>query len=1090
MNKLLKNLVLVVTAFLLGTAVASAQGTVRISGQITDASTGEPVIGAAVMVQGTNNGSVTDIDGNYTLSAGSGVTVVVSSIGYDDVTFKVSAGKAKYNMQLSPSAETLDDVVVVAYGSVKKANLTGAVDQIDSEKFTGRPVSNTTQMLQGAVANLNISLADGKPGRTADYNIRGTTSIGGGGSALVLIDGVEGDPALLNPNDIESVSVLKDAASSAVYGSRAPYGVVLITTKDPSKNKDKMSINYSFNMALQEPTAVPDVVTDGFVYATMFHDSIYGFNHTEPTGINKTQPFSTLWLETFRQRKLAGNTIPTTVDQDGKFVYYADTDWYDLVYKDVVTSRTHNLSISGQSGKVSYYVSGRAYDYDGLFNYDPDVYSTKNLRGKAKVQVLPWLSVSENMEFTHEKYHIPSGSNQSSDGNIWRAIDMEGHPSAPAFNPDGTLTMAGAYVIGGFYSKNNYTNRTTVNFKTTTTLKAEFLNKRLSAQADFTYLFRNKEELRKRTAIPYSNKMGETIYLGTVFDGEYMRNYDSKRDYLSTNAFVQYEDTIAKKHYIKALAGFNYEQQATKGLYVTRYGLLNPDTDVFNFAIGDEIITQSIGTKWRVAGFFGRLNYAYDDRYLVELNGRYDGSSKFPLNSQWGFFPSGSGAWRVSKEHWWHVNPKAMSDLKVRASYGVLGNGSVDPYAYQEKFVFSTASNMVLDGSTNIRYTSVPNTVPKSLTWETSKTFDVGLDLSFLNGKIELNADYYIRRTLNMFTVGPALAATFGVSSPKGNYADMSTYGWEAVLGYGDSFRVGGRQLGVKFKATISDYQAYIDKYYNPTRSIGGSKEQGRSYYNGSRVGDIWGFEINRLFQSQDEIDNYYGEGVPYVNRLTMFSSDYNMRPGDPCIEDLNKNGKIDVGANTVDDPGDRKIIGNSTPRYQYSFSLNLDYAGFYASVFFRGIGHQDWYPSNEGMFWGQYTRPYSQAYKWMIGNIWSENNRDAYLPRYAGYHHLYYVGWANTRYIQNIAYIRLQNVQFGYSLPKNLLKKAHLSDIRVYFSGENLWTWSPLYKLTTDFDVVTANKASDTDISSSSIADGYNYPSMRTFSFGISITY
>lgn len=1090
MNKLLKTIVVLMSAMLMDVSVVWAQGTLRIVGQITDAATSEPVIGAAVMVKGTANGTITDIDGNYSISANEGVTVVVSSIGYEDVSFKVTSGRTKYSYQMKPSSETLDDVVVVAYGSVKKENLTGAVDQIDAEKFAGRPVSNTTQMLQGAVANLNISLADGKPGRTADYNIRGTTSIGGGGSALVLIDGVEGDPALLNPNDIESVSVLKDAASSAVYGSRAPYGVVLITTKDPSKSKDKISVNYSFNYALQEPTAIPDVVTDGFVYATMFHDSIYGFNHTEPTSINKTQPFSTRWLEDFRQRKLAGNTIPTAVQPDGSFVYYADTDWYGLVYKDLVTSMTHNLSVSGQSGKVSYYVSGRAYNYDGLFNYDPDVYSTKNIRGKAKVQITPWLSLSENMEFTHEKYHIPSGSNQSSDGNIWRAIDMEGHPSSPAFNPDGTLTMSGAYVIGGLYTRNNYTNRTTMNYKTTTALKAEFLNKTLTAQVDFTYLYRNKEELRKRTAVPYSTRLGEITYLGTVFDGEYLRDYDSKRNYLSTNAFLQYENTFAEKHYLKALAGYNYEQQDTKGIYVTRYGLLNPDTDVFNFAIGDEIITQSIGTKWRVAGFFARLNYSYNDRYLFELNGRYDGSSKFPVNQQWGFFPSGSAAWRISKEPYWKVDPKYVSDFKLRLSYGVLGNGSVDPYSYQEKFAFSTASNMVLDGSTNIRYTSVPTTVPKSLTWETSNTLDVGLNMSFLNGKIELDADYYIRRTLNMFTVGPELAATFGVSSPKGNYADMSTYGWEVVAGYADSFPVGGRQLGIKVKATLSDYQAYIDKYYNPTKSIGGSKAQGQSYYNGSRVGDIWGFEINHLFQSQDEIDNYYGEGIPYVNRLTMFSSDYNMRPGDPCIEDLNNNGKIDVGSNTVDDPGDRKIIGNKTPRYQYSFSLNLDYFGFYASAFFRGIGHQDWYPSNEGMFWGQYTRPYSQAYKWMIGNIWNENNRNAYLPRYAGYHHLYYVGWANTRYIQNIAYLRLQNVQFGYNIPRKILKKIHLSELKVYFSGENLWTWSPLYKLTTDFDVVTANKASDTDISSSSIADGYNYPSMRTFSFGISITY
>ena len=1064
-------------------ALGAFAQTVTVSGVVKDADTGEGVIGASIFIQGTSTGTVADFDGNFSLEAPSGAVIVVKAISYSDYTITAGPGMTALTVLLQPASEYLEDVIVVGYGSVKKENLTGAVDQVSSEVFEGRPVNSATQMLVGSIPNLNITLADGKPGRTASYNVRGATSIGGGGSALVLIDGVEGDPALINPNDIESVSVLKDAASASIYGSRATYGVVLITTKNPDKNKETFSISYSGNASFMQPTAVPDVVDDGYVYSRLFYDAWYNFNRSQPTGINKSQSFSRIWLDNFRQRKKDGIKGTTIVNESGQYEYYGNTNYFDVLYKDYVFANTHNVSASGSTGALSYIFSGRIYNYDGLFNFNPDVYRTLNIRGKAKAQLLSWLSLTENMEYTYETQHIPSAYSGEGGGNFWRSISDEGHPSAPVFNPDHTLTKSGAYSIGGLVTGNNYNDRLIKNFKTTTALKATLLDNTLRINADFSFSSRDKEEVRKRTVVPYSQTPGVIEYIGTPFTNDYMTNYYSAHEYLATNVYAEYENTFSEKHYLKGLAGYNFESRGDHTGTYTRYGLLTPDVNNINLAVGDEMTISAYETKWNVAGFFGRINYAYDGRYLLELNGRYDGSSKFPEYSQWGFFPSASLAWRPSMEHFWKVDPKLVSNLKLRFSYGELGNGNVAAYSYLEKFSFGNLTTLLLDGVSKARYTSIPSQIPDNLTWETARTTDAGIDVGFYRGKVNFSADWYLRQSYNMFTVGPTLPDTYGASAPKGNYADMNTYGFEMSLSYDDSFTLAGKPFNYGLKATLADSRSFITKYNNPTGDLG-------DYYVGQEIGEIWGYVCNGLFQSQEQIDDYYGPGDPYVNTKFAYSSGYVVSPGDMIVEDLNGNKIIDSGANTVTDPGDRTIIGNSSPRYLYSFSLNLEWNGFYASAFFQGVGRQDWYPSKESPFWGQYNRPYNQAYKWMLGNYWTKDNPDAYLPKYTGYYQPFFHGHANSRYLQNAAYLRLQNLQIGWSLPKKWIEAPGLSAVSVYLSAENLFTWSPLYRWTRDFDVVTVTQKSDDDINSSNMGDGFNYPTMRTFSVGVTIKY
>ena len=1085
------NLFLISVLVFLGPALW-AQNSVTLSGSVVEAGSGLPVIGASVLVKGTTTGVVTDLDGNFNLSVPKASTIVISYIGFTDYTMEASKDETGLKIRLEESAEFLKEVVVVGYGSVKKENLTGAVDQVSSEVFSGRPVANATQMLQGVVPNLNIELIDGKPGRSADYNIRGATSIGQGGSALILIDGVEGDPTTLNPNDIESVSVLKDAASAAVYGSRAPYGVVIITTKNPS-GEGKPKIHYSGSVSVVTPTAIPDVVTDGFVYASLFSEGYYAVSGKYHNSRNKTQPFSRTWLEDFRQRQLAGITRTTEV-VDGKYVYYGNEDYYDFLYKDYTTSHTHNISVSGGGKDFNYYVSGRFYQYDGLFNYSTDKYRSMNLRAKMSANLRPWLKLTENIVFNNEFYHIPSTSNKQGSGNFWDAINSEGHPSSPIFNPDGTLTMSGAYSVGGLVTENNYTDTKANNFKTTTGLRAEFFDKTLRAVADFTYSYRMNNELKKRTVVPYSTGPGIYETLGVPGTDDYLQEYFSGTNYLAANAYLEYENTFAKKHYFKAMAGYNYEQKHWKGVTSKRYDLMTPDTDAINLAMGESMSITSNESRWRLAGFMFRLNYSYDERYLLEINGRYDGSSKFPTHSQWGFFPSASAAWRVSKEPWFKINPKWITSLKIRGSFGELGNGSVSEYAFLEKFTYSTMGKgdsewcRTLDGVSGRRFTSVPSQIPDNLTWETSQTLDFGVDLTMFNGRLDLVFDWYNRRTYDMYTTGPTLPDTYGASAPKGNYADMYTRGWEVSLSWNDTFDLAGSPFSYGIKATLADSRSFITKYYNPTGSI-------NDYYVGYEIGDVWGWRVEGLFRDQAQIDTYWtdintGLPIPYEQTRIRMHDDGITYPGDVIFSDLNGNNMIDSGSDTLDDPGDQTIIGNTNPRFPYSFNLDLSWHGFSISAFFQGVGKRLWRPSKEGPFWGQYCRPYAQAYKWQLDNCWTPENLDAFLPKYTGYCGISWQNKAIDRYLMDVSYIRLKNLQLGYSFPKKILEKLHMSKLMLYVSAENLWTWSPMHKYTKDFDVVTVCYGSDSDISDGDGGDGYNYPTMRTISFGLQIEF
>src|SRR6201991_2364898 len=976
----------------------------------------------------------------------------------------------------------LNEVVVVGYGTQKKANLTGAVAQVSGDVLDRRSIPNLAQGLQGEIPNLNLLPGDGKPVTSAAFNIRGATSIGQGGNALVLIDGIQADPALLNPNDVASITVLKDASSSAIYGARAAFGVVLITTKEPMKGKT--TVTYSSNYSFKSPTTFPKEVTNGYQYAVHFDSAYVGNKGTIPTGFNKTQPFSAAYLAALKAHD-ADPSLPKTEILNGSYVYYGNTDWYKLLYKDHSGAMDHNLSVSGGSGKTSYYVTGRYYGQDGIFRFNSDNYHRYNFMAKGSIELFPWLVLNNTTQFTSRFYHNPV--NVEEGGGIWRNIADEGHPTSMLKNPDGTLTYTSASTVGDFYyGKNGYNFNSQV-IRNTTGFVAKFFNNHLRVKGDLTFENTDSNNTRVQVQVPYETVPGVTAFVGSNTND--IQNQDNNTKYLATNLYGEYEQTFGD-HYFKALLGYNYEQSTFNSFTADRNGVPYGDVTNINLALGQNIITSGLYDKWAVLGGFSRLNYSYKDRYLLELDGRYDGSSKFPSNQRYGFFPSASAGWRISKEAFWNVNPKAISDLKLRGSYGTLGNGSIGSYLFQENFAIKQSGNVI--NGVRPQETSQPNVLPSGLTWEKVAMKDIGLDMSTLNNRLTFTGDIYQRMTTNMFTVGKTLPAVFGTTVPKGNYANMKTNGFEATVSWHDQLKVASRAFHYSVSAWMSDNVSTITKYNNTTKTL-------TDYYAGEKVGEIWGY-VN---------DGYWTDANASQGRVTQsffsgLSADGNWKAGDIKFKNLNpgtgqsQDNVINNGANTRSNPGDRKIIANSTPRYTYGFNLSADWNNFFIGAFFQGVGKRDWYPSAEADgFSGQYNRPYNNYPIYQVGKQWSYSNPNAYFPRLRGYQAsgtTGELGNPQTKYLQNASYIRLKNLQIGYNLPAGLVQRAHLTAVRFYISGENIWTHSPMFKLTKDVDpesiggsdVILGTPANGTYSSS---GNTNNYPFLKSYSVGMNVT-
>ncbi|MRG44793.1 SusC/RagA family TonB-linked outer membrane protein [Chitinophaga sp. SYP-B3965] len=1033
---------------------------------------GELLIGVNVRIKGSNTGVTSGENGRYQLAVPNDQSVLVFSfIGFAEQEIPVGT-RNTIDVKLISTAKDLEGLVVVGYGTQKKINLTGAVDQVGKEVFENRPLTNVTRGLQGAIPNLNIRMTDGKPTRGATYNVRGTTSIGAGGSALILIDGVPGDPDLVNPNDIESVTVLKDAAATAIYGARGTFGVILFTTKSPGK--DQTTVNYTGNYSLNDRTIKPKMVTNGYEWAKHFDNAFYAWNDygSHPQKANSVFPFSLDYLDELKRRNEDPSLPKTDINPTtGEYVYYGNTDWLKELYADANPSTEHNLSVSGSSGKINYYLSGRYMYQKGIFRYNPDNFKTYNLRARGSVQAFKWLKIENDLSFSQMDYFYPI-LNHPSNTPVWRRISDEAFPIAMLRNPDGTLTENASIVFGSFISGNNQSEQNKIQIRNTSRFTASLFNNKIRLNGDYTFWKLNDVEGKLYTPVPYSKKPNTMLERGE----SKMNETEGRTTYTAANIYADYEHKF-RKHYLKAMVGYNYENSLLESRFIQRDGLINNALPDFSLINGLNFTLRGGGNEWRTIGGFFRLNYNFDERYLLELNGRYDGTSKFPQNQQWGFFPSASAAWRVSREKFWTLPQNTVSDFKLRASYGSLGNGNISPYQFLESMSVAQSSRIL--GSIRPDYTQQPTVIPDGLTWEKATTLNMGTDITFLNNRLTANFDYYIRKTTNMFTDGLPLPSVFGANEPKGNYADLETKGWELSIGWRNRTK-GSSPLTYDFRLVLADNQSVITRFNNPQGLI-------NTYYAGMKVGDVWGFVNDGYFKDQHEIDTR-GINQDFIK----VSATNKVLPGDIKFKDLNKDHKIDEGAGTLEDPGDREVIGNTSPRYTYGFNTNLEWKGITFSLFLQGVGKRDFWPGTDNsLFWGVYNRPYSWMPTDVADKMWSEENPDAYFPRLRGYTALNSkaeLQVPQSKYLQNVAYMRLKNLSLGYNIPASWIAKAGIAQARIYLSGQNLWTWSPMYKYVKTMDPEVIEGA-DPELSAGA-GNGMSYPMMKTYTIGINVTF
>ena len=1094
MMKLLRTISLSV-AFLFAALTLGAQNR-SVSGKVSDAG-GQPLVGAVVMQQGTTNGVSTGADGSYSLKVAEGaVTLEVSCLGYQTVLLDVAATQAVADAVLEEDNMLLQETVVVGYGTQKKVNLTGAITTVASDDLENRSAHSLTNMLQGSVPGLNISTSQGQPGASGSLNIRGITSINDA-DPLVLIDGAVGSLDRVNPNDVESISVIKDAAAAAVYGARAAFGVILVTTKSGKAEDGKARVRYSGRFGFEKPTTSTDYETRGYwsVYTVdKFWNNANGENYTTYTHDDMMELLA-------RVNDVTENPERpwVMVREDGgkeRYLYYANTDWYHSLYNDIHPVMNHSISISGGNKSVKYFLSG-AYDrQQGIMKVHPDIYQKYNLRAKIDAKLNRIMRISNNTTFYNSNYDYP-GLGDVNEGMGYAA--RHGLASFPLQNPDGTWTYITDFIRSDkyriangrhiAYASENVNVQRRTDFSNTTELTIQPV-KQFTLKANFTYRFYQNRNTHRRHEFDYSSKPGVISHFSNTGAFEdWMSESVQTYNYKAANVYGTYEDTFKDAHHLTVMAGFNFETNHRKTVSGKGYELISEELSDLELISTTNKAPEVNGgqTEYALAGFFGRVNYDYKGRYLVEVSGRYDGTSRFATGHRWGFFPSVSAGWRISEEPFFAPARKVVDNLKLRVSYGTLGNQNVSNYSFLRLIHFETFKSFTFgEGNTMARYTTIDPPKASDLTWEVSKQANVGIDVAMLGSRLQFTAEGYIRDTDGMLTKGKDLPAIYGAASPQMNAADLRTMGYELSLTWKDSFKLLGKTFGYSIRPTLSQFNTKITKFDNPTRLLS-------DYYEGMTYGEIWGFRTDGLFQTDEQAQAHVAVvNQDYVNgRLAG-----NWGAGDMKFLDLNGNGTIDIGENTADKPGDREVLGNSLPRLHYGITAAFDWMGIDFSIFFEGTGNHYWYP--DGMstpFWGPFSYGYlSFLQKDFLQRCWSEDNPDAYFPRprtYLASNSKGQLGVVNDRYLQNMRYLRLKNITVGYTLPKNWTKKIWLEQVRFYFSGENLAYWSPLKKNAPYIDpeaAYTRPYASASD--DAAVRNQGYYPWPSTFMFGIDITF
>ena len=1076
-------------------------------------------MGATVVELGTTRGTVTDIDGNFTINSHANAKLRITYVGYKTVETKAVNGM-KVVMQ-NDNAQ-LDEIVVVGYGQQKKVNLTGSVTNVDIEKtLGGRPEQDVAKALQGAVPGLTITNTSGDINSQPTMQIRGlgTLSNGATSNPLVVVDGVPVDDlTMVNAADISTISVLKDAASTSIYGSRAAFGVILITTKEGKKG-EKVSVKYDGHFAWDRATVLPDYPD----VPSQLEAAMIGAKRTDGSDpelfgmyFSKMLPYAKAWKEQHSGKKGYSEMKPfQSMDNVGDYYfngnqpfYYADYDIQDIWYNKAAPSQSHSVSLNGSSGRTSYYTSF-SYDYkQNLMKFNPDKLSRYNFTTNLKTDVTDWLTVGTRVNFVRRSF-----SKADSWNNVYQYLWRWGSffiPSGYMYDENGEKLDYRVVAM-----QKQAARKTTVHDQARFNAYAiAHITKDLTFNIDYTYQIDNYNYKTSDHSVYGMNWSGvtPTYIVGTSSSNTSRENIKQNR--WTANAYLNYNHTWVDAHNLGVMVGVNGERFKSDEMWANRTHLYNEDYPELNLAYGemkDATISSFTGDR-STAGYFGRINYDYKGIYLLELNGRYDGSSRFPAGDKWAFFPSMSLGYRFTEEGYWKNLHDVISNGKLRFSYGEIGNEAIGDNMFISTISPVGQSSLYwMDKNGNkLNQFQLPDWVSSSLTWERIKTTDIGVDLSFLNDDLSLTFDWYQRTTNDMLAPGKAIPDVAGASAPFTNAGSLRTRGWELSLSYRKQIN---KDLNVYGTFNIGDSKSKVTKWNNDSKLIGHtggivSASNARMYaYEGETWGDIWGFETDRYF-TVDDFDGQNADGTwkykPGIADQTGIQTDnFVYGPGDIKYKDLDNSGTIDGGKGTADDHGDLKVIGNTLPRYEYSFHLGGSWKGLDLDLFFQGVGKRDMWTQSSFVFplmrdadKALYANQTSYNVYDPANGIVDISQSNRYPCLYSGNEgsgnvtglasiggeHNYY---PQTKYLVNMAYLRLKNVTIGYTLPASITKKVYMEKVRFYGSVNNLCL---LYNGAKDYPVDPEMNAGQGSLSYGTW--GRTYPITRTWSVGVQVTF
>ncbi|WP_353128705.1 SusC/RagA family TonB-linked outer membrane protein [Parapedobacter pyrenivorans] len=1008
------------------------------TGQVVN-NTGIPLEGVTVRVKGALITTLSDGDGHFRLDVEQQESVLVFQyIGYKSL--EVIATSSPMHIVMESEEQILDEIVVVGFGKQKRENLTGSVSQLGGEQLQNRMSPNVATALQGLVPNLNVTAnaRGGEPGATPNLDIRGTGSLSSSGP-FVLIDGVQGELNNLNPNDIESISVLKDASASAIYGARAAFGVILVTTKR-GNYQSKPRISFGTNLAAQAPTNLPRWVSSVEWAKTVNEAYLNG---------GQGQYYNDDLIEKMQYNIDHPGQIPTTEPNPSNpnawGVPFANEDPYEYFYKDFGFNQNHNVDISGGGVDVNYFLSGGFYNQGPQWRHGRENFKRYTLSANIGSRLTDWMTVRLNTKYADLTTDMPHV--YSLIGDYYHDIPRR-WPINPQYDTNGNvfpITLALMKHGGRDIDRQRQ-------LQNSLSIEIEPLaNWKIIADINIRQNFDGSSDHQKAV---YRYQVDGTPYTDSYSTPTWFRSLKAETFFNSNNIYSSYEATI-DNHHVKVMAGVQSELNRYEAIDITANELATDNVPFITTAIGSNLIGGDKYT-WATLGVFGRFNYNYDEKYLFEFSSRHDGTSRFQHDSRWGYFPSFSVGYNIAKEGFWDEMLPQVSLFKLRMSYGRLGNQLTGENYYPYLTNLGINRNLAyIMGDERPIYITAPGLVSPDMTWEMVATSNYALDIEAFSNRFSLSFDWFDRKTERMFGPAETYPGALGVAPPRRNNASLSTKGFEFSMGWRD--KVGT----VDYHANIllSDHLTTVTEYKNETGIL-------TDHYVGKTLGEIWGLTTVGLFQTAGQLSNAADQSYYFAT----------WDLGDVQYKDLNADDKVDIGSNTLSDHGDLSIIGNNTPRYSFGTRLGAAWKGIYLDMFWQGVAKRDvWLGSN--FFWGVTGNINQSTIFREHMDYWRPDNTGAYFPRHIMTGQSSKNRQVQSRYLQSAAYLRLKNLQLGYTIPARYSERIGMSNLRIYFTGENLLTFSNILGVF------------DPEAVLGGWGEGKMYPLTKVYSFGLNLT-